>query len=989
MKFAWKLGLGLFVGLGTTCSSSAIQSVPELESYDIPLPAAMSMPIQIQPSAAEARALLPELESFQAREGARWFVASYRPDLRTPSAIMGPGIALVSLGASDAEVGDAALAFVRENARLLACDPSRLRVAEVLVDGDRRQVILQQYYEGLEVIGGRVEVYLAGGKVVLLGSEFYPDVNVPTTPILSPAAAQAAAMVGIPFDDRSDFHEGPARLVVRPLVDQGVVESFLAYEVKSRTESPLGAWWSYVDAIDGTILSRENMVAHFDIPVTATADVQMSRAQDPYVEVLSPHERVIANSTDFFTDGNGFVNLSVPLNQNYTVTSELRGRWSNTNNQDGPAGAFSAPGTPGVPLDISWTDANSHPAERTTYYHHNIVHDWVKALDPGFTGADYVMSANVNITSDICNAFWNGSSINFYKEGGGCSNSGQIATVISHEFHHGVTQFTYSPGAPPSSSGMNEAFSDVCAMTIADDPVVGPGFNNGNGFIRTGANTRQYPAAECGTSVHCLGEPLMGAMWKSRVNLVNTLGFAGGVAKHDQLFRATVKNKQYSHPNFLTRLLMNDDDNADLGDGTPNWFDLCAAFEAHNLPCPAITKYVEFTHTELTDQSSVVLPYVVTTLITAVNAGAVDPSSCRVHWSVDGGENFTEAVLTATGNPNEYSGLIPAQECGSIVTYYLSAETTTGVVGTEPGQAPVKFVHEFMTGPTTIAVQDAFEADLGWSVGAPGDAATAGVWQRVDPVGKVNATNQQVIQPEDDHTTNPSALCFVTDGTGGFWPNGDVDNGATTILSPVMDWSGSTGAARVDFWGFFTNVGGIDDTLRCSLSNDAGANWVDLVKISGDDKNVWANYQALISDDDLPFTSQMQVRFQIADFNSSVCEGAIDDILVRVTECTTTDVEDGVGAPATFAVAQNRPNPLRVSTEITFALPQGSRARIDVFDAAGRSVRSLLDRTLPAGEHRASWDGRDDGGRPVGSGVYYYRVAAGEREVTRKLLVLR
>lgn len=98
------------------------------------------------------------------------------------------------------------------------------------------------------------------------------------------------------------------------------------------------------------------------------------------------------------------------------------------------------------------------------------------------------------------------------------------------------------------------------------------------------------------------------------------------------------------------------------------------------------------------------------------------------------------------------------------------------------------------------------------------------------------------------------------------------------------------------------------------------------------------------------------------------------------------------GPSALSHLAQNRPNPFGSTsgpTEIRFVLPSPVRAKLRVFATSGRLVRVLLDEQLAGGEHMAWWDGRDDQGKSVGSGVYYYRLDAGSLSVTRTLVKVR
>jgi hypothetical protein len=93
--------------------------------------------------------------------------------------------------------------------------------------------------------------------------------------------------------------------------------------------------------------------------------------------------------------------------------------------------------------------------------------------------------------------------------------------------------------------------------------------------------------------------------------------------------------------------------------------------------------------------------------------------------------------------------------------------------------------------------------------------------------------------------------------------------------------------------------------------------------------------------------------------------------------------------PAHVELAQNQPNPFNPTTTIEFGLPETARARLDVYDVRGRALRRLVDAELPAGRHRAVWDGRDGSGHVLPSGVYFYRVRAGSASLVRRMLLVR
>ena len=93
--------------------------------------------------------------------------------------------------------------------------------------------------------------------------------------------------------------------------------------------------------------------------------------------------------------------------------------------------------------------------------------------------------------------------------------------------------------------------------------------------------------------------------------------------------------------------------------------------------------------------------------------------------------------------------------------------------------------------------------------------------------------------------------------------------------------------------------------------------------------------------------------------------------------------------PPSLWLGQNHPNPFNPSTTIRFGVPAPARVTLRVYDVAGRVVRTLAEGDRPAGEYDVAWDGRDDRGVAVAAGVYFYRVAAGEQTVTRKMILVK
>jgi hypothetical protein len=93
--------------------------------------------------------------------------------------------------------------------------------------------------------------------------------------------------------------------------------------------------------------------------------------------------------------------------------------------------------------------------------------------------------------------------------------------------------------------------------------------------------------------------------------------------------------------------------------------------------------------------------------------------------------------------------------------------------------------------------------------------------------------------------------------------------------------------------------------------------------------------------------------------------------------------------PKVFALAQGIPNPFTGKTLIRYQLPRTVHVSLKVYDIAGRLVKTLVNEEKKAGYFRTQWDGKDNSGRRIASGVYFYRLKAGDYEKTRKMVFLR
>jgi PKD repeat protein len=110
---------------------------------------------------------------------------------------------------------------------------------------------------------------------------------------------------------------------------------------------------------------------------------------------------------------------------------------------------------------------------------------------------------------------------------------------------------------------------------------------------------------------------------------------------------------------------------------------------------------------------------------------------------------------------------------------------------------------------------------------------------------------------------------------------------------------------------------------------------------------------------------------------------------VEISNLATKSGSSGPAVPDNFGLAQNYPNPFNPNTTIKFSLPASGHIDLSVYNLLGRKVKTLVDDYCESGQYEISWDATDAGGNKVSSGVYFYRIQAGDYTQTRKMILTK
>ncbi len=632
----------------------------------------------------------------------------------------------------------------------------------------------------------------------------------------------------------------------------------------------------YVDAATGAVVHRRDDILHVDVEGTvtglATPGTLPDMPSNPPVEMPVLDNRVsISGGNNAYTDLFGDYVIANGGSSNVTVLTDLNfGRWADVNNYGGGGVlSLSQVVTPPGPADFLF---NASPSEYFTSQVNGFIvtsktHNYIKDRAPGFNGLDTRLPVNVNL-NDICNAYYDYSSINFFRVGGGCNNTA-YSTVISHEYgHHIVNVLGLSQGS------FGEGYGDVVGMLIFDTDVVGEYFYQSGGNIREPYNAGvDYP---CGGAIHYCGQTLGGTWWGIRLNFGTTYGDQAGLDMTRQLqvdwslITSGGSGNNSAHPGTAIEVLTADDNDGDIGNGTPNYVDICDAFGQFNIDCPDL-ELISFNYPD--GLPTIVDPNAVYTLRFTVDpiAGQPQPGTGELEYSIDGGA-FQQAVVVET-SPNQYEATIPGASCESVIEYFVSAEETGGLRFTDPSDAPATTFAAVAAFDEIIYLEDNFQSDLGWQTSGN---ASSGQWERAVPSGGGDRGD-----PASDY--DGSGMCYVTeDGSG----DTDIDGGYVYLDSPTIDLS--DGNAKISYALWYTNDFGADpnnDLFKTYVSNNNGSSWT-LVEIVGPvSPNGWNVHEFIVGDYVTP-TAQVRVRFEASDLNSgSVVEAGIDAFKVSTYDC--------------------------------------------------------------------------------------------------------
>lgn len=558
-------------------------------------------------------------------------------------------------------------------------------------------VLIEQRHLGVAVRDGVVLVTLRAGQITMIRNELVTGLKLEATPVLAADDATSLAVDRIQAFAPSSTLVSEAELVIWAPADDATGAA-LAWVVRTRSESPRTELSMYVDAPTGATLAVDDAVRWAEGRLIINTEPRSpDNARAPFTAIRLDVGRLRTDS-DGEIEGEGRLQA--------TYASPL----ARIRDQSGRAiesFGFDMSG----PFDTySHTASNLEQAD--PFVHIHMVKAHAAALTPEVSFINQRLDVNVNI-NDSCNAFWDGRTVNFFRAGGGCNNSGRVASIVYHEFGHGYHQAL----TRRLVGSIGEGSGDYLATTITGRPLIGEGFSNNGAGIRRVDRDRAFPGDYVG-EVHTDGLIWASALWDLRAAMIAKHGEAQGRRLSDRMFVLALSQGPGLTTSYPAVLAADDDDNT-IDNGTPNACEINAIFAAHGLvtggeidhrTAPA-TAWARILH----DGPGAVAAGTVTLRAKIENAsacGTVDASTAVLAVERDG--RWRDVPIVASGD--QVQGTVELAE-GEAIAYRWSID----VDGRRFTDGSESWPHRVVARAVPVIFEDGFEQPgSGWTHGSIG-----------------------------------------------------------------------------------------------------------------------------------------------------------------------------------------------------------------------------------------------------------------------------
>jgi len=722
MRFPWLAPLVLAGLLAPTSAhavrgSDAYQSIPLTRTHRIASPQ-----VQKRLSAGEP------WQDFLARRGGTWRV-SWDEATRTPVRLSGTGWDVPDkLLRDDKQAWRIGNAILSEEIALLggrdAISLSDLSPWTLDRSAGITTLTYRRSWHGLPVLDARVSLRFKAGRFVMAQFESMPGINTAHVARHQADTALGTALVAMGWSRADTQVAAPPELVVLPLLGQQSRSYRLAWRLSLRADQLPSSRKVFVDASSGEFLGWREQLRFMGGQVVGEHDDRypgngMATSAMAHAELTGSGSAVEADSAGLFNLTNGG-----PIELHWSAGSE----WFDIEALDDHGRAvfsaeFNAEGdilVASADESLSNRDHRRELAQIDAHISTHAIRDRALAIYPGFLWAQETVITRVNDDDSRCNAWFDEqSTLNFVIQGEGCNNTARIADVVYHEYGHGFHIWNIIPGAGGWGDGsLGEGMADYLTCTMTGTPEMAPGFfRQTNAPLRYLDNDARWPE-DIEEDPHATGLIIGGALWHLRAGLIAELGEQSGVERADFLYWQATRRAD-DIPTVYDEILLADDDNGNLSDGTPNQCVIDEAFGRHGLAglsAPGGGQIVHVPPAELPAPLADI-PLQLTATLASLDCVDTSISSVRLRYSYDvasASYDFASVAMLEGAQSGQYLGSLPAPPASHLLRYFIEVFGAGGELLTQlPAGSRTDPWYGLWTGPDEVVFETDFEDDDG------------------------------------------------------------------------------------------------------------------------------------------------------------------------------------------------------------------------------------------------------------------------------------
>ncbi len=659
------------------------------------------------------RALADAWATFLADTTSPRWQALWDSDTRRPLRLFGGFAEAPGTSASAAAAEEHARAFLARHGALLLAGRSidDFDLVTSHQEHGLRTVGFQQFTTAggvkVPVLSGRVNVRYKADRLFVLGAE-----ALPVLPFGAPQkAAEEARAAALSHLAPAQPHAAVlgADLVALPLVRKGTYRVVLAWRVSTESASPPSRTDVFVDARDASILATKENIRFLTGSLKYEAPV---RGPQEHALYPAPAAALAIDGAPNETDASGSFSIDpAPSSVACFASSDVVA----VVNLGGDAASLTFVPADGDEVVWSLADDELGDAQLSAFVHTSIAKDHARKIDPGMSFLDKALSVRVNQDDPAfgCNAYWNGFNLNFFQQFQTCNNTARVADVVYHEFGHAFHTNSILMGVGEYDAALGEGGADYYASIVTNDPYLGPGFFQNGEYLREFDTDLRWPE-DISWDPHETGLIFAGALWDLRTLLTDELGPDEGAALTHQLYQASLRRSP-SLPAAFPEILAADDDDGDLGNGTPHVCQIVKAFAPHGL-----TPYISPSGLTMTHVPPRVAPSDQESYEIAVETVHAFPQ-CAVTEEADGvmikwRTQINGGAVPMTRESSKWVGHLPGQIPGTQIRYSLIAGFD-GLESVLPRNLADPEYKLFVGDTTPLYCTDFEQADSGWIFG--------------------------------------------------------------------------------------------------------------------------------------------------------------------------------------------------------------------------------------------------------------------------------